>query len=536
MPIVQISRIQHRRGKSTDLPQLAAGELGWVIDDQKLYIGNGTLADGAPNIGNTEIVTTGSSAFGAALKYLYHGYLGDPGKSGDATQRTLQTKLDERVSVKDFGAKGDGSTDDASAINKALEKIYYNAADKTDPRSRQILFFPAGQYNITSAIKIPTYAHLVGEGQDKTILYKTGSGNHLAVTVDNAGQGDGTIGNSSAVTPKNISIEGITFKQGTAKQGLSIDSTTSLYVRNCKFQGTYASGGADSGDVEFASSAAVTNRSTDALPSSNVVFEQCTFTKFMRLVEFSEDITSVRFRDCDFSVAYYGARLGARTNGSGGTGIKIGPRNIQFLNSRWSDIGQNAISVLNNGSVKNVVSFGNWYAKTVGNNFEGVGSIREVPIIDYNADECESIADYFERSDLRRTDGSSELNMAPEVQGIGKQVKAVKQFTLANNTSTATTTTLEFPAGSTTLGKSIVLNYKIERGSNFRVGQFIICASSAGVNYDDTFNESADVGVELTATIGRDDSTSLDKTVIVKYTTTNTGTAATMDAEVETLV
>ena len=149
MPIVQISRIQHRRGKSTDLPQLAAGELGWVIDDQKLYIGNGTLADGAPNIGNTEIVTTGSSAFGAALKYLYHGYLGDPGKSGDATQRTLQTKLDERVSVKDFGAKGDGSTDDATAINKALEKLYRNT-DKTDARSRRILFFPAGQYNITA--------------------------------------------------------------------------------------------------------------------------------------------------------------------------------------------------------------------------------------------------------------------------------------------------------------------------------------------------------------------------------------------------
>ena len=56
MPIVQISRIQHRRGKETDLPQLAAGEIGWVIDKQKLYIGNGTLADGAPNLGNTEIV------------------------------------------------------------------------------------------------------------------------------------------------------------------------------------------------------------------------------------------------------------------------------------------------------------------------------------------------------------------------------------------------------------------------------------------------------------------------------------------------
>ena len=50
MPIVQISRIQHRRGKRTDLPQLAAGELGWVIDEQRLFIGNGTVSDGAPAV------------------------------------------------------------------------------------------------------------------------------------------------------------------------------------------------------------------------------------------------------------------------------------------------------------------------------------------------------------------------------------------------------------------------------------------------------------------------------------------------------
>ena len=48
MAITQISRIQHRRGLATDLPQLAAGELGWVIDEQRLFIGNGTVADGAP--------------------------------------------------------------------------------------------------------------------------------------------------------------------------------------------------------------------------------------------------------------------------------------------------------------------------------------------------------------------------------------------------------------------------------------------------------------------------------------------------------
>jgi hypothetical protein len=57
VPVVQISRIQIRRGIATDLPQLAAGELGWAIDEQKLYIGNGTVADGAPAVGNTEVLT-----------------------------------------------------------------------------------------------------------------------------------------------------------------------------------------------------------------------------------------------------------------------------------------------------------------------------------------------------------------------------------------------------------------------------------------------------------------------------------------------
>ena len=97
MPIVQISRIQHRRGKRTDLPQLAAGELGWVIDEQKLFIGNGTVADGAPAVGNTEIVTAGSSAFTTALNHTYHGYLGSSTPVTTSQQRTLQQRLDEYV-------------------------------------------------------------------------------------------------------------------------------------------------------------------------------------------------------------------------------------------------------------------------------------------------------------------------------------------------------------------------------------------------------------------------------------------------------
>jgi hypothetical protein len=61
MAIVQISQIKHRHGVQSDLPQLATAELGWSIDTRKLYIGNGTLGEGAPEIGNTEILTEHSN-------------------------------------------------------------------------------------------------------------------------------------------------------------------------------------------------------------------------------------------------------------------------------------------------------------------------------------------------------------------------------------------------------------------------------------------------------------------------------------------
>jgi hypothetical protein len=55
--IVQISRITNRKGLQENLPQLAGAELGWSMDSRRLYIGNGTLQEGAPVIGNTEVLT-----------------------------------------------------------------------------------------------------------------------------------------------------------------------------------------------------------------------------------------------------------------------------------------------------------------------------------------------------------------------------------------------------------------------------------------------------------------------------------------------
>ena len=528
MPIVQISRIQHRRGKRTDLPQLAAGELGWVIDEQRLFIGNGTVSDGAPAVGNTEIVTEGSSAFTSALSHTYKGYRGDSTPISNSVQRTVQQRLDDYVSVKDFGAVGDDSTADVTAIQNAIDAIYINTdtTASADTRARRVLFFPAGTYKINSALKIPPYAHLVGEGPDKTIIKNSGS-NAVMVMQDDDGNVGSNIGNSGATTPTQIQVENMTLRTSVAKVGVSLDRVTNAYFNNVKFHGSYASGGSDSSDAKGVT---VTN-STATYTTTNVVFHQCQFTKFARLVDLSFNCTNVKFNACDFKTAYYGALIGAEMDGST-TGLDDGPRDIQFTSSSWSDIGQQAILVspatgtTDDAGPRHIVSHANFYAKTVGNNFEGVGSIREVPIIQFDNDECSSVQDFFERTDLRRSDGSSELNAAPEVQGIGVTTKLIKSQTLPDNTSSATTIN-EFPA---LASKGIVIKYKITRGTLDRTGEFIISCSTNAVGFDDTFTESgADVGVTLTAALDNKDSTAGNETVAFKFTTTSSGTAATID-------
>ena len=525
MPIVQISRIQHRRGKRTDLPQLAAGEIGWVIDEQRLFIGNGTVSDGAPAVGNTEIVTTGSSAFTTALNHTYKGYLGDSTPVTTSTARTLQQRLDEYVSVKDFGAVGDDSTADVTAIQNAINEIYIDT-DKDDTRSRRILFFPAGTYRINAALKIPPFAHLVGEGPDKTIIKNSGN-NAVMVTMDDEGNVGADIGNSSATTPTQLQVSSMTLRNTVAYGGVSLDRATNVYFNNVKFHGSYASGGSDA----TTSKGVTVNHSNATYSTTNVSFNQCQFTKFARLVDISYNATNVRFHACDFNTAYYGALIGAEMDGST-AGLNDGPRDMQFTSSSWSTIGQQAILVApktgttDGAGPRHIVSHANFFAKTVANNFEGTGTFSEVPVIQFDNDECTSSQDFFERTDLRQSDGSSNLNAAPEVQGIGVSSKLIKSQTLPDNTSSATTIN-EYPA---LASKGLFIKYKITRGTLDRTGEFIISASTTAVSFDDTFTESgADVGVTLTAVLDDKDSTAGNETVAFKFTTTSTGTAATID-------
>ena len=114
---------------------------------------------------------------------------------------------------------------------------------------------------------------------------------------------------------------------------------------------------------------------------------------------------NVRFNDCDFNTAYYGAILGESMDGST-NGLTVGPRDIQFNGNSWNTIGQQAIYVKQSSTTtgigtRNVISYGNFYAENVANDFGGVNSISEVPVLQFDNDECTSILDFFERTDLR---------------------------------------------------------------------------------------------------------------------------------------
>ena len=90
-----------------------------------------------------------------------------------AVSSTVQTKLRESVSVKDFGAVGDGVTDDTAAIQAAITA----GAGKS-------VFFPSGKYKITATLNITLSSTvLIGDsagsgtnGQSGSSIINYGSG------------------------------------------------------------------------------------------------------------------------------------------------------------------------------------------------------------------------------------------------------------------------------------------------------------------------------------------------------------------------
>jgi hypothetical protein len=156
-----------------------------VYQEQGTYSVSGTtltFTEAPPTNASIEVVSYKVTAIGTtdanSVTYLPAGT--------SAVQTTVQTKLRETVSVKDFGAVGDGVTDDTAAFSAACQAVV--GAVPFDPQgiSRSVsasVYVPAGTYLLSSIVDTGN--------KDITYVFELGvevpSGQYLNGRVDRKG-------------------------------------------------------------------------------------------------------------------------------------------------------------------------------------------------------------------------------------------------------------------------------------------------------------------------------------------------------------
>lgn len=532
MAVVQISKIQHRRGKETitGLPQLASAELGWAVDTQKLYIGNGSVSEGAPAVGNTEILTEKTNIFQLLDQYQFQGNTDATVQTGefsnDPVKRNIQQRLDDIVSIKSFGVVGDGVTDDTSALQRAVDQIFLNSGDKFNANSRRALKLEAGSYKVTNTIHIPPYANIIGDGPDKTIITMHVDPNELSQTAKPVFQtvgGDSTPGSyvefasmQNLSRPQNIMIQGVTLSVDSAVTAdaplMYLDNTTESIIDNVKFTGTWnALDGLD------AAQCGIELRGLGALTSENVLISNCQFTQLSIGVYSIFDTQTITIKDSLFTFGHVGVDLGRTSSGSGSQ--SQGPRHYLITNSKFDKIDDFGIAV---HAPNNTTPFGHTSSSNifvdVANNGNGQNS-PQTSVIKFDGELCQSIGDFFERDAFVNENSLSAVPFKPTVDGLHHTQTRMKTATLAE--VDAPTQIIKLPF---TKDKIAYIDYLIVKdgtsSDTTRQGRITLSVrDDSNINLTDSYSHTgnSDGAVEWTANLDDMDSTAGSETLLIKY-------------------
>lgn len=138
------------------------------------------------------------------------------------TVKATVGQIQEIVSIKDYGAVGDGVTDDSQAIQNAV-----NAAN--------MVFIPAGTYLCVTPITLKNNSFIFGEGAASVLYYKGGAASR-GVLYANSG--------SSSVYVENITIQDLKVLGDVETFGFNefIHLISMNGVRNCLIQRCFVSG------------------------------------------------------------------------------------------------------------------------------------------------------------------------------------------------------------------------------------------------------------------------------------------------------
>ena len=134
-----------------------------------------------------------------------------------ANETLFSPEFIDESNVKYYGAKGDGVTDDTTAIQTAIDTI---------AASSGFVFFPSGTYIVTSGITLESNLCVQGQCKEDTIIKYTGLNNDDVM---------------SALSKTGICIKDLSFEGGylagtrTTSHILEFSTCTDICVRNCKF-------------------------------------------------------------------------------------------------------------------------------------------------------------------------------------------------------------------------------------------------------------------------------------------------------------
>lgn len=206
---------------------------------------------------NTALSTLAASG-GSALVGFVSGNTGTP--------RTVESKLRESVSVKDFDAKGDGTTDDTVAFTAAIAAAMASGSS--------VVHVPTGQYCIAAGTVFDALTSLIirGDGMGSSILKITGSGNIYIKA------------------PTDVTFEDLGW-QGVAQNGIyqTVWATGFTRLKFCRCRFTGFGGGTlnNSGSCALVLAARDTASSVDAAGDSiDATLLSCEFDGNSRMTNF----------------------------------------------------------------------------------------------------------------------------------------------------------------------------------------------------------------------------------------------------------
>lgn len=433
MAVLQISKIQVRRGQEliTGVPQLSAGEFAWSTDVQKLYIGNGSTAappsgDGAPSVGNTEVLTVNSISNGnlfnlESYQYAKSNPVIQTGSTNFPVIRTLQAKLDDYVTTRDFGSIGDGATDDTKALQQAISQLYANT-DAATIINRKPLRIPAGTYLITGTLYIPPYATIVGDGIDKTIIRQLTTGSAIMQFCGLSAQGHLTYQNDFTIQggirqPQSIVVEGMTIRydNGLAEQGqqglIEADCVIDGSIKNIKFKGANNTPINDS-------VVGVEIRGLGATTTKNLKIENCIFENLSSGVASNYDSTDIHICNNEFRGMTVAVNFAYNLTSQAlpyTTPTSIGPQHVLIEGNRFENVYAQAIFVgTNTNNVPTFINSTNNEFLNCGNKLTTEAS-QWYEVLGYYTPGNTSSNDYFFRFDENNTTTNTATIIYPTI-------------------------------------------------------------------------------------------------------------------------